>query len=311
MRLTMKKRLFAAVMSAALLLSGCDDDKSEFMENEPVPAAKEENTSIEGFYYEWEGEKITPEIAEENGCVMLGDGSVGATEWRDFLIDLAAEARAEITVCTDDSVMKVTESESGNTAVVQVKNKYSGRLVSYGRIISPVEVCCVKNEEKDTLDYYLSDILVNSLPATGEDNYTDIPTDFSCFRVPSDAPVTFPYQKRFSSYGDFENYYELYHDSLDLDEVKQSMSEYNNEGGFNTHIVFLYGDMSAGDSNYTFLRAVKENGTLTFYLRQRDFRNTGSVSKWQLVCAVSGEYLADVSPDQVRWVVYDDQESRG
>ena len=306
-----KKKLLGTVLAAALLLFGCGEEQSDLVEQEQVPISQEVNTPSEGFYYEWAGEKITPELAAEKGCIMMGDNGTGAAEWCDFLIDLAADATGEITICTDESVMQITESASGGTAVVQVKKKYSGRVISYGRIISPVEVCCVRNEESDTLDYYLSDVLINSMPAAGNVDLTDVPADFQCFRVSSDAAVTFPYQKHFSSFGDFESYYDLYHDSLGLDEVRQSMSDYNSEGGFNTHIVFLYGDMSAGDPSYTFLRAVKENGTLTFYLKQQDFHSSDSVSKWQLLCSVPGEYLSDVAPDKVKWVVYDDRESRG
>ena len=307
----LKKIILSVMLVSALLLAGCTGDLN-YDQNDGMSNKLIKNTSVsESFYSNWDGERVTPEIAEANDCIMLEGSDKGEPAWKDFLIDIGSSAKAEITVCTADSVMYVSENSSGSSALIQIKEKVGDRVVSKGRIVSPVEVCCVFNDEKNTLDYYLSDCLLYSVNASGTERYNNVPAEFESHKVSSTAAVTFPYQKCFSSYSDFENYYDKYHDSLGLDSLKTKMSAYDKEGGFNTHVVFLYGDMSSGQADYEFLRAVEYNGQLTVYIRRSFTKNTGTVSKWQLTCAVPSEYLSDVAPDAVTWVIYDDEESRG
>ncbi|MBQ8966755.1 hypothetical protein [Ruminococcus sp.] len=309
--MNLKRLWLSAALSASLLFCGCADKNTEGTVTPVSHDNSTAETSVKSFYDSWEGETITAETARENGCVMLGDGVTGEAEWKDFLIDIGSSEKAEMTVCTENSVMLVSESSSGSTALIQIKEKDGDRIVSHGRLVSPVEVCCVRNDETESLDYYLSDCLLYTVPLMGEEGYGEVPAEFSVYSVSADAAVTFPYQKCFSTYGDFSDYYDKYHDSLGLDVLKDDMSAYDAEGGFNTHVVFLYGDMSGGSAEYSFLRAVEEGGQLTVYLKRNYTKNSGAVSKWQLTCAFPSEYLSEIAPDAVTWVIYDDEESRG
>lgn len=309
--MNIKILMLSAVTAAALLLAGCSKNDTVQTFAEPAQQLNETVKGEDNFYYTWQGEKITAETAEKNNCLLMGDDTVCYGLWQDFLINVASSTTAEVTVCTENSVMLVSESESGSTALIQIKEKDGDRIVTHGKVISPVEVSCVKNEESGMLEYYLSDCLLYTTSAAGESTYDEVPTEFSSEKVSSDAAVTFPYQKCFTSYTDFEKYYDMYHENMGLDAVKAEMDEFQAEGGFNDHVVFLYGDMTNGDAEYDFLRAVEEHGGLTVYLRKRSIKNSGAVSKWQLICTVQGQYLSNTAPDAVRWVIYEDEESRG
>ena len=307
--MNLRIRPLAAVLSALLLFSGCGASDPYKRPAKNDSGSDSEQKDEEYFYSVWQGEEITPETASENHCVMMG--SSGSIIWQDFLIDLTSASKAEVTVCSEDSVMFISESSTGSTALVRIKEKDGDSVVSSSRVISPVEICCVYNEEEHELDYYLSDILVNKVPAEYADGYSEVPVEYSDYRVSSTAAATFPYQKYFSSYSEFENYYDTYHKVLGLDGLKKYLQGFEEKGWFNTHVVFLYGDRSGGDTDYIFLRAVDTGNELDIYLK-RDFSgNSGGVSKWQLTCTVPGEYLSDIAPDAVRWIIYDDEEASG
>ena len=301
--------LLAAVISAGLL-SGCAVFDTRDILHESDTSQSETSAGSDSYYYKWQGEPITAETARENGCLMLGESGADGSEWQGFLIDLESSAQAVVTVCTENSVMLVSEDDTGDTATIQIKEKDGDRVVAKGRLISPARVCCVRSEDSGCLEYYLSDCLIYTVPAEGEVGYSSVPAEFGSYEVSPDAALTFPYQKCFPSYSDFFSYYEQYNDLLGLDKLKSDMETYDAEGGFNTHIVFLYGDISGGDTQYEFLRASKDGGQLFIYLRRVLSDGTGSVSKWQLTCTVPSEYLSDVAPDAVTWVIYDDTETR-
>lgn len=266
----------------------------------------------ESFYYRWKGELVSSDYANIQSAVLIdSDNTEGVHLWQDFLIDLDSMDKAEITVCTSKSVMLVTENDTGSTALIQIKQRENGKIVTKGRMVSPVEICQVRNDKKDRYDYYISDCKVYSSPAKDGDDHRIIPAELEKYEVSSSAAVTFPYQKKFSSYSDFSDYYDEYHDSLGLDEVKDDMETLEDDGAFNTNVVFLYGIMSSGDCEFELLRAVESDGGLIFYVKRRIDNRSGDVKKWQLTCTVKSEYLSDISPDSIKWVIYDDEESRG
>ena len=303
--------LLFAVMSALVFTAGCTKESYEVTQSRPIADESSSSAEEENFYERWQGENITAHVADINGCIMIGEGDNGAYLWQDFIIDVGSSAKAEVTVCTEDSVMHVAENSSGSTALIQIKEKSEDRVVSRGKLVSPVEICCVRNNDTDELEYYLSDCLLYTVKSYNNDEYNDIPAEFDSFQVSSDAAVTFPFQKRFSNIDDFDSFYEMYHNSLGLDNMKEQLTQYNEEGGFNTHVVFLYGDLSSGDAKYELFRTVRNGDELTFYLRRTSSDRTNTVAKWLLTCTVPSEYLSDVSPDKVKWVIYDDEESRG
>lgn len=304
------KLLLTAVISAALL-SGCAIGKKDDGVKGQAGSRTETPAGSDSYYYKWNGETIVAETAREHGCLMLGDSGADSSIWQGFLIDLESSAQAEVTVCTEDSVTLVTEDETGSTAVIQTKEKDGDRVISKGRLITPAVVGCVRDEESGWLEYYISDCLLYKTHIKGENGYTHVPAEFGSCEVSPDAAVSFPFQECISSYNDFLSYYELYNDTLGLEELKKAMDTYEADGGFNAHVVFLYGDMCVGDTGYEFLRAVKDGGQLFIYLRRISSGSTAAVSKYQLSCTVPGEYLSDVAPDSVTWVVYDDVETRG
>ena len=302
--------MLTAVFSATLLFGGCGlFDFSDNDQDDADHSVYKKNEEDKSYYYRWDGEEITSETAEENGCVMKGVSNSG--EWRDFLIDVSSSDKAEVTVCSEDSVMQISESGTGSTALIKIKQKEDGEVVESSRLVSPVEVCCVYNNSTSEMEYYLSDILLNAIPASNDQGFHDIPAPCKNYRVSSTAAVTFPYQRYFSSYTEFENYYDKYHDVMGLDGIRKDMQEFEGKGGFNTNVVFLYGDRSGGGDGYKFLRAVESGGELTIYMKRKYSESKEEVSKWQLTCTVPGQYLSDVSPDAVRWVIYDDEPARG
>lgn len=51
----------------------------------------------------------------------------------------------------------------------------------------------------------------------------------------------------FSNYDDFSEYYLKYNGELQIQEMKKDMEAFENEGGFNNHVIFLkesFRDMS-------------------------------------------------------------------
>ncbi len=295
----------AAVLSAAIFFSGCAFSDHYGKDTDGVnSAANVQQDDNESFFLNWQGEKVTPGTAAENNCVFMGCSDSGI--WQNFLVDIIAESTASVTVCSEDKVMHISESGTGSTALVRIKEKKDDG-VEYGeRLVSPVEVYSIYNEEEKQLEYYMSDILLNKVPSSGGDGSVNVPVEYSDYRVSSKAAATFPYQKYFSSYGDFEDYYDMYHKTLGLDSLKKAMRKLDDDGGFNTNVVFLYADRSVGDAKYRFLRAVVTDKKLTIYIQRDCSGNMSGVSKWQLTCTVPGEYLSDVAPDAVHWVIYDD-----
>jgi hypothetical protein len=302
--------MLAAVFSAALLFSGCGFfDLFDIDMGDDDHSARKEKNENESYYYSWDGEEITYETAEENGCVMKGNS--GSVEWRDFLIDVTSSDKAEVTVCSEDSVMLISESGTGSTMLVRTKQKEGDEVVESSRVVSPVDVYCVYNDKAHELEYYLSDILLNTVPASNNEGFHDIPAPCTIYRVSSTAAVTFPYQRYFSSYSEFLNYCDTYHEVLGLENFMEDMKAFEDNGGFNTNVVFLYGDRSSGVAGYEFLHAVESDGELTIYLKRKPNDDKEGVSKWQLTCTVPGEYLSEVAPDAVRWVIYDDEPAKG
>lgn len=134
----------------------------------------------------------------------------------------------------------------------------------------------------------------------------NIPLELKVYSVNSEAGITFPYEKTFSSYGDFEKYHKKYNDELDLDEIKKDMQDFDKQGGFNAHVVFLCGDMTvSGSGEYTLLGAIRQKNSLTINVKKVYGPNPGGKSeKCQLIATVPGEYLVDVNPEYINWVIY-------
>lgn len=90
---------------------------------------------------------------------------------------------------------------------------------------------------------------------------TDVPFEQKIYKCSSEANMTFPYQKMFSNYDDFSEYYLKYNGELQIQEMKKDMEAFENEGGFNNHVIFLKGELSGYEHiDYKAVKAVKDQG---------------------------------------------------
>lgn len=122
----------------------------------------------------------------------------------------------------------------------------------------------------------------------------------------SEANMTFPYQKMFSNYDDFSEYYLKYNGELQIQEMKKDMEAFENEGGFNNHVIFLKGELSGYEHiDYEVVRAVKDKDSLFIYVAKEIPENkAGATSKRQITVTVPSEYLDEISPKNIKWIVF-------
>lgn len=322
------KKLFRAILLSCLMMTistscakedDADDISSAAEETENKPSVTRELDKNE-FFFTWNGEKITPNKADENGLIRIGSDTVKSqVRWDTFSEDVRLRQNSTVTITDGDSITKIETSMSGDEyiALIQKKIYEDGRAVSTGQYVSPAKFNCVQNKDTGRLEYYFSDCLVYTCPAdTLEDtdnSFIDTPAEFKAYPANPDAGVTFPFQKRFSSRSDFDAYYEKYNSILGLSEMKEDIDAQESEGVFNTNVFFLYADMADNDSvEYEFLRAVQNNGELTIYLkRSMPVQQASGLSKWQLVCKVPSEYLHEIDPNNITWVIYNDVITKG
>ncbi len=261
----------------------------------------------QSFFSDWNGEKITPEAAAENGCVFSGaETENNSLLWNEFVKDINKRKRTELNFCTENSIINVCCTEGAEyKANINIRTMENGTISEVNRIISPAKICSRYNEDEETEEYYISDCLIYSVPGKDGDS-EDIPLEFKVYTVRSDAGITFPYEKKFTSYSDFEKYYKNYNDELGLDEIRADMEAFDKQGGFNAHVVFLCGDMTvSGTGKYTLLGAVRQDKTLTINVKKETSADkNGKAEKCQLIAEIPGEYLVDVSPECISWVVY-------
>lgn len=259
------------------------------------------------FFESWNGEKITPETAEENGGIFLNSPTeTGSQLWDGFVKSVNKQKRTEMNFCTENSIINVRCTEDTEyKADITIRSGESGSISEISRTISPAKIRSRYNEDIKATEYYISDCLIY-LSTDRESDCEEIPLEFKTYTVNSEAGITFPYEKTFSSYSDFEKYYKKYNDELGLDEIKDDIKAFDDQGGFNAHVVFLCGDMTvSGDGEYTLLSAVRQGDSLTIYVKKRACgRDDGEAEKCQLTAAVQSEYLVDVSPECISWVIF-------
>ena len=256
----------------------------------------------------WDGEAITAENAREKGIVYCSDGESANTElWNGFLRDVKKSKAASVLLYSDGAFTYVdhySDTDSGKM-MFSVIRKYRDEdilcedrsLYSCGRITALLT--------DEGTDYYIGDMLVLSLPSQNTTSRA-VPFEYEVFRADSGANVSFPFTGTFSSYSDFDKYYENYDDELNLSEMKESMIAYNNEGGFNDHVTFLRADMEGSDSVvYSVSNVVKGDNKLEIYLKKYIPKDkNSSVAKLQTTVRIPSEYLDDINPEDVSWNIY-------
>lgn len=264
-----------------------------------------EKSAAEKFAETWDGSEITQETAEENNFFYMGKYSCG--EWTSFTDNAENGKNVNACVCTsqeitDISVVGKNDKQKLTICTYTFKN---GKTVSHKKSVSPV--CFYTVKEDNVLNYYCSDQLLFSEPSKDNDEYSEIPVNFNAYEANSNAGITFPFSQTFSSYADFEKFFHKYEKTLDLKKIKSDMLNYEKSGGFNAHIVFLYGDMAGSDKTvYSFVKAVVNNDRLYLYMK-KEIVSGGQVSKKLFTAAVSGEYLENVPPEKVSWVIYSEE----
>lgn len=272
-----------------------------------VSAAEDCQARPQNFFDDWNGEEITPQSASENGGIFLnGNTEQNTLLWNDFVKSVNKQKRAELNLCTENSIIKVSCSEGAEyKANINIRIAEDGKISETSRTISPAKIRSIYNQDEKTTEYYISDCLIYT-EQSEETDCEEIPLEFKSYTVNSEAGITFPYEKTFSSYGDFEKYYEKYNGELELDEIRADMRDFDKQGGFNAHVVFLCGDMTlSGSGEYTLLGAVRQGNTLTINVKKEySVSKDGKAEKCQLTAAVPGEYLVDVSPECISWTVY-------
>ena len=265
-----------------------------------------EKSAAEKFAESWDGTEITQETAEENNFFYMGKDSGG--EWTSFTESAESGKNVNACVCspkkiTDISVIGKSDKQKLTICTYTFKK---GKTVSNKKSVSPV---CFYTVRKDkVLNYYCSDQLLFSEPAEEDDEYSEISIKFKTYEANSNAGTTFPFSQTFSSYSDFEKYFNKYGNELDLKKMKKDMLSYEKSGGFNTHVVFLYEDIAGSDKTaYSFVRAVVNDDRLCLYMK-KEIVSGGEVAKRLFTVAVPGEYLENVPPENVSWVIYSEEQ---
>ena len=110
----------------------------------------------------------------------------------------------------------------------------------------------------------------------------------------------------FSNYDDFSEYYLKYNGELQIQEMKKDMEAFESEGGFNNHVIFLRGELSGYEHiDYKAVRAVKDKDSLFIYVAKEIPKDkAGATSKCQITVTVPSEYLDEISPKNIKWIVF-------
>ena len=302
--------------AAALTLCSCVSDgnssssggrRTEFS----LPAESVEKNSISQFVLLWDGSEITYDIAKENSAVFVdGDSADNIFAWDDFCSAVSLEKNASVCICRRDGIIYADyrASGSGGKPEFTVTSKYldNGEVKENVSVVTNGAITSLA-EDPGTA-YYIGQTHMFSVSSVNTDCVT-IPFETKEYLADSSANVSFPFSRTFSSFSDFERYYEEYNDELHLDDLMADMKEYDDNGGFNAHVVFLYGEMEISDSiTYAVTQAVAGEGRLDIYLKITDSGDTNSnVVKRQTVVMIPSEYLDSVDPKNVRWIAYSEK----
>lgn len=276
-------------------------------------AAENKNTANTSEFFEnWNGETITWSAAKENGFVFYSNEEIeNIWLWDDFKSAVRLGTSAEVCVCTADEALDIDFYQNENTSQTRftIRRRYldkEDKLCSECTEISGAKITELLTDAGT--DYYIGEYHVLSLSSQNTQSRS-VPFEYTVYAADSDANVSFPFSKTFASYKDFTKYYEDYNDELELSKMKSDMKKYDGGGGFNAHVVFLYGDMDGSDQVvYQISDVVVGDGKMDIYLKKTlPEQKNGKVGKWLTVVKVPSEYLDDVKPENVNWVVYSEK----
>ena len=305
------KKIICGALSAAMFLtlfSACgrseesvvNTKNSSFIEQEEVV-----DSPAKIFFSAWNGSEITADTAREHGMIFMDSSEESDMRWAEFCECVKSGTEAEITVCTSTQVIHAESSLEGDSGVLTIESEdfSEGSMKLFSKKLSAdsfYSVC----ENGLTVYYAGSNKLYQTENVTSE--LTDVPFEQKIYKCSSEANMTFPYQKMFSNYDDFSEYYLKYNGELQIQEMKKDMEAFENEGGFNNHVIFLKGELSGYEHiDYKAVRAVKDKDSLFIYVAKEIPENkAGATSKRQITVTVPSEYLDEISPKNIKWIVF-------
>lgn len=267
------------------------------------------DSSVSSFFFSWDGSVLTEDTAADNGMVFMNASEESDRRWEEFCKAVKEQKKAEITVCSESRIIRLASVPSGGKTDIKIETAESGDgiLKLTAKTVSSEGMYSFDDKEK--LIYYAGEYPIYETENRGE-GLESLPFEKEVYSCDPDANMTFPYQRMFSSYSDFKDYYLQYNKELDIRELMLDMEEFDKEGGFNTHVVFLRGEISGYEATeYDVIRAVKRDSSLDIYVAERiPESRRGAVAKRQIVVTVPSEFLDEISPKNINWFVYTEEQ---
>lgn len=261
----------------------------------------------------WNGSEITLSVAKENDLVYCENGSIdNIWLWDDFAANVMLEKPAQVCIASGNTLTLADYygQGSGQMKFTLIRKTADGENIkSQVSTVSGTGITTVRTDSGT--EYSIGEFSLMTLSSDNTD-YIEVPFESKIYRADNEANMSLPLYKTFASYKDFQSYFDDYNDELDLSAMQKDMKAYDKDGGFNAHVVFLCADLEVSDSvEYSVRRAVKGDGTLEIYLKKSVTpEKCGSMGKWQTVVKIPSEYLNDVSPDNIKWIIYTQQDGQ-
>lgn len=308
----LQKRIICGAVSAAMFLtlfSACGLPSGKATDIVNVPSATEieadNNSPAKIFFSAWNGKEITPETAKEYDMLFMDSSEESDMRWADFCECVKNGTEAEITLCTSTQVIHAENSLEGDNGILTVDSEdlSDGSLkISSQKLSSD----CLYNVYEDGMTVYYAGSRRIYQTENVTDQLTDVPFEQKVYECSCDANMTFPYQKMFSNYNDFNEYFVKYNGELQIQQMKKDMEAFEKEGGFNTHVVFLRGELSGYECiDYHVVRAVKDKDSLFIYVAKEIPENKdGATAKRQITVTIPSEYLDEINPKNINWIVF-------
>ena len=224
----MHKKIICSALSAAMFLtlfSACgrseesvvNTKNSSFIEQEEVV-----DSPAKIFFSAWNGSEITADTAREHGMIFMDSSEESDMRWAEFCECVKSGTEAEITVCTSTQVIHAESSLEGDSGVLTIESEdfSEGSMKLFSKKLSADSLYSVC-ENGFTVYYAGSNKLYQTENVTSE--LTDVPFEQKIYKCSSEANMTFPYQKMFSNYDDFSEYYLKYNGELQIQEMKKDM----------------------------------------------------------------------------------------
>lgn len=288
----------------SLTLFSCTSKASDNSKAKSVSkASSSAKATVKKFASNWNGEAITSEYAEKKGWIFCNSSDKSKAAWKKFTDKYKKKKAAAITVCGKDYVRHTSyESYDGSKSIVitDERKNSKGKLVKSIYISTPALIYPVYSSGK--LCYYSGSHMLYYVKSSNADSRKSLPLKSKIYDCPADCNVSFPFQKAISTLSDFNSFYKKYGKELDASKLKQVMTAYDKSGGFNNHVIYLYGDATGMEfTDYKVNFAAEYDGRLNVYVSRNCSGKHSSVSKSILSVTINSQYLDKTSPDNIKW----------